>query len=330
MLVGVDVLPRVAKPAGLDIGEPFAGYSHNVGLMPLPTDRLPKARQWCRAVQRQIWATWWAAVGTDTHLTPRGMHHETEAVSVEAGLAVGAVQVLYEIFLGAYPRKMGGDASTSPFERFCHDQLDGQAASGLKLIRNGEMHANSIVVPDVQRTVGVSFEDGDKGFRIFPRWADYAQLPAEVREARREPAKGRPSGSGSLMTNQIHHTHFQDVVAGTPVVEALMDAFAFFARCDPRASFGSPPMANSSTFPWSRSASATMSVVIQTGRHERLSKRNCARIAKRNLRAAQDGCAWPTFPIRTALALLLISATPISTRHASPCSPRRPNKSFVM
>ena len=64
LLVGVEVLDRVAKPAGLDIGEPFAGYSQNVGALPLPGDRLSKARQWCRALQRQIWATWWAAVAS--------------------------------------------------------------------------------------------------------------------------------------------------------------------------------------------------------------------------------------------------------------------------
>jgi hypothetical protein len=234
LLVGVEVLDRVAKPAGLDIGEPFAGYSQNVGALPLPGDRLSKARQWCRALQRQIWATWWAAVETNTHLTPDGMHHETETVSVEAGLAVASAQVLYEVFLGAYPRKKGGTAATSAFETFCHAHPDGQAASGLKLIRNGEMHSNSIVLPRVPRVVGVTFDDGSRGLRIFPQWAEYDELPQEIREARRDPGKGKPPGSGALMTNQIHHDHYRDVVAGTPVVEPLMEAFAFFARCDPR------------------------------------------------------------------------------------------------
>lgn len=235
VLVGISVVPPVARPAGLDVGEPFAGYSHNVGLFPLPSDVLAKSRQWCRALQRQIWATWWAAVETDTHLAPGGaVHDEAEAVMVEAGLSVASVQVLYEIFLGAYPRLTQGDPNSSAFEAFSHTDGAGQVVSGLKLIRNGEMHADCIVVPDIQRVVGVTFEDGLHGYRIFPHWVSYGGLPPDVREAR-YPPKGSVTGAvGKLKTNQIHHDHYNAVVGGHLVIETLLDAFAFFARCDPR------------------------------------------------------------------------------------------------
>lgn len=225
----------VTKPAGLDVAEPFAGYSSNVGLFPLPALVLAKARQWCRALQRQIRATWWAAVETDTHLAPDGaVHDEAEAVMVEAGLSVAAIQVLYEIFLGAYPRSSPHDPTPSAFEAYSYSDPEGQAVSGLKLIRNGEMHADSIVVPDVQRVVGVTFDDGTRGYRVFPHWAVYSALPTEVRDAHHPPPKKQLNTLGKLKTNQTHHTHYQQAVGGRPVIEVLLDALAFFSRCDPR------------------------------------------------------------------------------------------------
>jgi hypothetical protein len=96
------------------------------------------------------------------------------------------------------------------------------------------MHATTIVVPDVYRAVGVRFDDGTEGLRIFPQWAEYDELPSEVRDARHAPKKGKPPGSGALKTNQIHHDHYRSAVAGRPVVEALMDALVLYATCDPR------------------------------------------------------------------------------------------------
>lgn len=230
------LFPPIAKPMGLDVGEPFAGYSENVGLLPLPASVLDKARQWCRALQRQIWSTWWAAVETDTYLAPTGeIQREAEAVMVETALAVASIQVLYEIFLGAYPRRPGGTRVTSAYEVHCDADPCGQVVSGLKLIRNGEMHADTIVVPDVQRVVGLTFDDGTAGYRVFPHWASYVELPSGVRDARFDPPRNRPPGTlGPLKTNQIHHDHYSNSVGGHPVIETLLDALAFFARCDPR------------------------------------------------------------------------------------------------
>lgn len=236
MLVGLHLVPPTKKPVGLDVSEPFAGYSYNVGLYPLPGEALPKARQWCRALQRQIRDTWWSAVETDTHVAPGGaVHHETEAVMVEAALSVASIQVLYELFLGAYPRQVPNDMTSSDFERHCHADAEGQVVSGLKLIRNGEMHADSIVIPDVKRVVGVMFDDGTQGYRIFPHWATYHNLPSEVREARYRPPKNAPPGTlGALKTNQVHHDHYDRFIGGQPVVDTLLDTLSFFSRCDPR------------------------------------------------------------------------------------------------
>lgn len=233
MLVGISVVQPVDKPAGLDVGEPFAPYSQDVGLLPLPNGRLEKARQWCRALQRQVRATWWAAVETDTHLAPGAVvHREAEAVRVEAGLTVAAVQALYEIFYDAFPRPPSGGIGTSPFEVLAHGDDRGRVASGLKLIRNGEMHADCIIAPDIARVVQVPFTDGDVGFRVFPEWIPYAGLPTEIREARHPPKRSQPLGD--LKTNELHHQHYRDFVAGRPVVETFLDCLAFFASCDPR------------------------------------------------------------------------------------------------
>jgi hypothetical protein len=178
-------------------------------------------------------ATWWAAIETHTHPRPGGdVHPETEAVMVEAALSVAAVQVLYEIFLAAYPREVEGDTTSSTFEVHSHSVEDGKVVSGLKLIRNGEMHSETIVAPNVERTLGVPFTDGTYGYRIVPHWAAYQELPDEFREARHAPKKGKPLGN--LKTNQIHHDHYESEVSERLVVETLLDAFRFFARCDPR------------------------------------------------------------------------------------------------
>ena len=154
--VGATILPRVTPPSGLDIGQPHVPHSQDVGLLALRSELLDKARQWCRALQRQIWATWWAAVETGTHLGPAGsMHSEAGAVMVEAGLTVAAIQVVYEVFLSAYPRTNQNTLSSSPWEALCGGSPEGRAMSGLKLIRNGEMHANSIVVPEVDGWSGL-------------------------------------------------------------------------------------------------------------------------------------------------------------------------------
>jgi hypothetical protein len=233
-LIGVSLLPKVSAPGGLDVGEPFASYSDQIGELPLPEELLAKARQWCRALQRQIWATWWAAVESGTQVLPGGVLPEADAVMVEAGLTVAAIQVLYEVFLSAYPRSVEHDPATSPWEVKCTGSPEGRAMSGLKLIRNGEMHAKSIVVPDIARVVGVTFEDDSKGYRIFPEWVDYLHLPVEVRDARFPPLQNQPNALGRLKTNQIHHDHYQSDVARAPVVEPLLDALAFVTRCDPR------------------------------------------------------------------------------------------------
>jgi hypothetical protein len=159
---------------------------------------------------------------------------EAEAVMVEAGLTVAAIQVLHEIFLSGYPRRVQNDPGSSDYEFYAYQDSTGQVVSGLKLIRNGEMHADCVVLPDVQRVLGVSFDDGTRGFRVFPVWAEYGALPAEVREARRPPSPKTPGTAGSLRTNQMHHDHYKARVGGEQVIETFLDALKFFVNCDPR------------------------------------------------------------------------------------------------
>lgn len=214
-LVGLTAFAPLQKPLGLDISDGIGGFSSNVGVFPLPPEKLAKARQWTRALQRQIRATWWAAVETDTGLFKDfGVVPESEAVMVEAGLTVAAIQVLHEIFLSGYARQRAHDLGSSKYESYAYQDSAGQVVSGLKLIRNGEMHADCIVIPDVTRVVSVSFEDDSRGFRVFPAWAEYGKLPTDVREARYPPARNAPQSSiGSLKTNQLHHDHYRAVAA---------------------------------------------------------------------------------------------------------------------
>ena len=233
MLIAFTQVQPVEKPSWLDLDATCIGYSSNVGLYPLPATALPKARQWCRALQRQVAATWWATIETETHPKPDGeVVAETEAVMVPAALSVAAVQVLYEIFLSAFPQEIEGDRTSSRFEVHSHRSGEGKVVSGLKLIRNGEMHAATIVVPNVERTLRVPFTDGTDSYRVFPHWASYPDLPHEFREARHPPKKGRQVGK--LKTNQIHHDHYESEIGEHLVVETLLDAFKFFAQCDPR------------------------------------------------------------------------------------------------
>lgn len=236
-LVGITAgIAPLRKPPGMDISDAFHGYSSNVGLFPLPPEKLAKARQWTRALQRQIHATWWAAVETDTGLfRESGMIPEVEAVMVEAGLTVAAIQVLHEIFRSGYPRGVSAVPTSSDYEAYAYQDPAGQVVSGLKLIRNGEMHADCVVLPAVRRVLGVSFDDDTRGFRVFPAWAEYEALPVEVTEARFPAPKNSPPGtSGKLMTNQLHHDHYRAKVGGEHVMETFLDALGFFLSCDPR------------------------------------------------------------------------------------------------
>lgn len=164
------------------------------------------------ALQRQVRATWFATIETDTTLCrDHGLEVEAEAVAIEAAFAVTAVRVLD---LECFQR---GATAGYPDQRDSTD--DGRVVSAMNLIRNAEIHLPVVLDPDVHRTVGVPMADQSQRFRVFPKWVPYTELPRAIRDNTRT----RPKA----------HEHYRSSLEGRFVVETLLDAVSFFHACDP-------------------------------------------------------------------------------------------------
>jgi hypothetical protein len=102
------------------------------------------------------------------------------------------------------------------YEQMWTSDPDGRVVRGMVLVRNTDVHAHSLIEMDSPRLVsGI----GRGGWRVFPRWQDYASLPAEVRNNTR--------------TARSAHDRYRDSVGGRLVIETLLDVMRFFDRCDP-------------------------------------------------------------------------------------------------
>lgn len=91
---------------------------------------------------------------------------------------------------------------------------EGMVVRGLLGPRNNAVHGTEVVDPCISRAVGPLAEGR---YLIWPHWKDRSEVPESVFEGT---AKGARKA-------------YDQRVAGRPVIDTLMDAFRFFADCDP-------------------------------------------------------------------------------------------------
>jgi hypothetical protein len=96
------------------------------------------------------------------------------------------------------------------------DDPAGRVVRGLVLPRNADVHDEALITMDSPRLMR---GEGRGGWRVFPRWPTYDNLPVDIR-----------TGSG---TARGAHHRYRDSVGGRLVIETLLDAVRFFDRCDP-------------------------------------------------------------------------------------------------
>jgi hypothetical protein len=174
-----------------------------------------------RALRRQVADVWQATMETDTRLVP-GYSLETEAETVAISVAFASIsaRVLDRHVFGDEYARSGKTFRSSKYERFRNVDAQGRVLSGLALIRNSEIHLPVLIDPDVDRVLGIPGTTPTR-FRVFPRWRPYRALPAEMKQNR-----NRGERRQQALAYRSH-------LAGRLVTETMLDALAFFLRCDP-------------------------------------------------------------------------------------------------
>ncbi|MFK0181849.1 hypothetical protein ACIQVR_38545 [Streptomyces xanthochromogenes] len=181
------------------------------GLFPITdAERHAKGRQKMLGLALYITHVWEATTSTGTSFwRDRGLEMHSERVAVELAPALAAIRTLdLEVIRNSLH---GADAQR--YLALQDSDAQGQVVRGLVLLRNADIHLPSALKVDVNQAVG----EGDV-WRIMPSWSAYANLPMPVRSS----PHNRPSVCAA----------YENAVGGHPVLETLLDAFAFFDRCD--------------------------------------------------------------------------------------------------
>lgn len=182
------------------------------GLFPFPPGPArDKLRQKFRALGDAVSRTWMATVTSDVEMHPGHFHVDCEQVVNDAAAALAVIRTVDTLFVESLT---GPDKAR--YRRMWTDDADGRVVRGMVLIRNAEIHAHSPIEMDSPRLVS-GFGKG--GWRVFPRWLAYADLPAEIRN--------------NTQTRPNAHDRYRDSVGGRLVIETLLDVLRFFDRCDP-------------------------------------------------------------------------------------------------
>lgn len=100
------------------------------------------------------------------------------------------------------------------YEAMLSKSPEGKVVRGLVGPRNNAVHGAEVVDPCVSRAVGPLL---DGRYLIWPRWKNRSDVPTSVF------GRTAPGAIGA----------YDQCVAGRPVIETLIDAFTFFATCDP-------------------------------------------------------------------------------------------------
>ncbi|MEY9848335.1 hypothetical protein ABH940_005436 [Streptacidiphilus sp. BW17] len=174
-------------------------------------DRHAKGRQKMHGLALYITHIWEATASTDTALLPGvGLDVDVERVALEIAPALAAVRTLdLEVI-----RHSQNPANDQLYQDLQKTDLQGLVVRGLLLARNADTHLPATLDLHVDRVVDTSGE-----WRVMPSWQPYAHLPAAIRS--------------STGTSPLAHAAYRTAVGGHLIVETLLDAFAFFLRCDP-------------------------------------------------------------------------------------------------
>lgn len=113
------------------------------------------------------------------------------------------------------------ESNPNAYEAMRKTDPQGRVVRALRAPRNNAVHHADIIDPDLKRAVGPI----DGRFIIFPRWKDRSELPVEMFQYNDKKRKGQ------LRADYVGT--YDGSAAGRLVLDTLMDAFAFFDRCDP-------------------------------------------------------------------------------------------------
>jgi hypothetical protein len=193
----------------LNPGQPDATTT---GLFPIPPGPARnKLRQKYRALTDAIRRTWEATATSDVELHDGHFLVDCEQVVNDAATALAIARTIDTLFM-----ELITDTDKVRYEQMWTDDPDARIVRGLVLIRNAEIHAHTPIEIDSPRLVS-GF--GKNGWRVFPRWQEYADLPGEIQN--------------NAKTGRTAHDRYRDSVGGRLVIETLLDALRFFDRCDP-------------------------------------------------------------------------------------------------
>lgn len=182
------------------------------GLFPVTDpDRRTKGQQKMDGLALAITHVWEAAASTDTALVRGvGLNVDSERVALEVAPALSAVRTLdLEVI-----RRSQSPADGQRYVDLQSTDPQGQVVRGLVLVRNADTHLAATLDLHVDRVVDTSGQ-----WRVMPAWQPYGRLPATIRS--------------STGTARQVHAAYRAAVGGHLVIETLLDAFAFFMRCDP-------------------------------------------------------------------------------------------------
>ncbi|KAF0846483.1 hypothetical protein [Nocardia caishijiensis] len=187
--------------------------STDPGMFPIPASGgRNQLRRKFRALARAIEDTWLATADSDVVMHPGHFHIDTEAVSIDVADAVTVMRTIDTLFT-----ELLDPADKPRYEAMRASDSDGRVVHGLRLIRNAEIHRHAMIDMDTDRLVsGV----GKGGWRVFPRWKPYSDLPVEIRN--------NTDGKRTSVDRR-----YEDSVGGRLVIETLLDVMRFFDRCDP-------------------------------------------------------------------------------------------------
>ncbi|WAZ26895.1 hypothetical protein STRCI_008564 [Streptomyces cinnabarinus] len=189
--------------------------------------RHAKGRLKMRTLALDISRIWEASATTSTTLCrDHGMEVDTEPIEMEIGSALAAIRTLD---LEVIQRSQGHDNRAEGWRRYeatRNADVQGRAVRGLTLLRNADTHAAGVVEVSPEEVFG-----GTAGYRVFPFWKLYDELPEAVRAS---------SGNEEA---------YREAVGGRLVIETLLDAFAFLNRCDPTLASRDPKTGELEFFP---------------------------------------------------------------------------------
>ncbi|GAA5077083.1 hypothetical protein [Streptomyces similanensis] len=257
------------------------------GLFPVAdTDRHSKGRQKMHGLALYTKRVWETCRSFDTSLC-KGPQPDSERLALDIAPALAAIRTLdLEVI-----RNGQCPADQQQYLDLQDTDPQGRVVRGLVLPRNADVHLPAAL--DVHPEIAL----GDVCWRVVPVWQPYTSLPHIIRT--------------STGTKPSSHAAYRDAVGGHRVVETLLEAFAFFQRCDPSLARREPGTGALSYFPL---AGPMVALSDYERRHpDHLNRRE---MAARALQLAQNGP--PAGPGREIQYRLTVNGTVLYYGYTGP------------